>query len=483
MADAASKRAVQDFLLEGFPETDRDLRWEQVRLLGHCAVGQAFGGLLSLLEAERDYVTQFHVAQAIARLPEGWQPNEEMRLLEWFLRNQKGWFSQFSDKGVEFPDFWATVLSDFGKNHRQALLSHQPRIDFTGQLGGVAIQLLSESRNAERSLIALYRKQNRTEARVKIVGGLRKTRGDVAGRFLREEYGRESDPKLRGAILLSLSNQAINESDQALFRERIRHEDPAVVRASLAAFQQLKTPLDESLAHALLERLNQRRELFHLVERTLVTLAGREPAGFDSNQDVGRRPDPTMHTNRIAFWTDWYAQQFGRPFQAAAAQAEKSDEQLRKFLLSTASKGGDPSKGRRVYETLQCVGCHGGIPGLEGRIFGPDLSGVMGRLTREEFADAIVYPSKQVADRFKAVEVLLKGGEALTGFITDQNESSVTLVDRQQVHQLSRKDIQMIAPQASSLMPDHLLNRLSWDEVRDLVAFIERVGAAVPVAK
>jgi hypothetical protein len=41
-----------------------------------------------------------------------------------------------------------------------------------------------------------------------------------------------------------------------------------------------------------------------------------------------------------------------------------------------------------------------------------------------ELADAMVYPSKQVADRFKAQEVRLKDGELLAGFITEQTDDT-----------------------------------------------------------
>src|SRR5207253_10409076 len=102
------------------------------------------------------------------------------------------------------------------------------------------------------------------------------------------------------------------------------------------------------------------------------------------------------------------------------------------MILSADFRRGDAGGGARVYERLQCNSCHGGgvTPGREGRIFGPDLAGVTRRLSAKEFAESLVYPSKQVADRYKAYEITLKDGTVLSGFITEQNDTTVTMADR-----------------------------------------------------
>jgi putative heme-binding domain-containing protein len=86
-----------------------------------------------------------------------------------------------------------------------------------------------------------------------------------------------------------------------------------------------------------------------------------------------------------------------------------------------------------------------------------------------------------VPDRFKGYEVELKDSTPLTGFITEQNDESVTLADREQVHRIPKSRVRAITPQAVSLMPDRLVNRLSSDEIRDLLAFLEE-GVAVKEA-
>ncbi|HKQ36982.1 MAG TPA: HEAT repeat domain-containing protein, partial [Verrucomicrobiae bacterium] len=331
-------RNAGNFLLSDFPDADRNVRWEKIRLMGEFRIAEAFPLLLRELESETNHVTQFHIAQAIARLRQGWNTDQETRLLNWFLETQEGWFAQFSGKGVEFPAFWQTTLSEFAANHRDAFMRASNRIQLTSLMGNVLINSLGPA-----ELTAMYKAENSPDVKKKIVKALKRIPG-------------------------------------------------------------AEVPITES--------------------------------------------------------------------QAAPLRAEKSDEDIHKFIL--AAKGGDAQRGGKVYEALQCNSCHGGgvTPGREGRFFGPDLAGIGQRLTKTELADALVYPSKQVADRFKGVEIEFADATPLTGFITDQDAETITLADRDQVQRVPRSKIRAINPQSSSLMPSKLLNQLSEDELRDLLAFL-----------
>ena len=266
--------AEETFLLRAFPAADRDVRWEKVRLMGEFRVANAFPKLLKELESETNYVTQFHIAQAIARLPREWRVDQENRLLNWFLGTQQGWFAQFGGKGVEFPAFWQTVLSDFAANHHDAFMRATNKIDLSSLMGSVLIDSLGAD-----TLTAMYKTETSPEVKKKIVRALKKIPG-------------------------------------------------------------VAVPATE--------------------------------------------------------------------MTAAPKTTEKSDEEIHQFILT--AKGGHPERGGKVYESLQCNSCHGGgiTPGREGKFFGPDLAGVAVRLTRMELADSLVYPSKQIADRFKdGVPVIL----------------------------------------------------------------------------
>lgn len=498
-SDAQRRVLARSILSGNFPHRDTAVRWEQIRVMGAYRAG-CLPDLVKLLLSEPDPVTQFHIAQAVARQPNPltdpqyadlrnlsvWDPKPnqaaEAAALNWFLSTQTGWFAQFDGKGVEFPMFWSAVLVDFARNHRDALLRDLSKVNFASLLGGVVIDAIAESPNARESLIALYRRNDSIDARVKIVFALRKTPGTEVGSFLREEFVQQSDGRLKGVILQSLALQPDNPANIPLLREGVRHPAGDVVVDCAKALVRYKSELDEPLANLLVSRMAERRSFFYAIDRTLVALSGQNRPGHKPEPIPGERLEESTRFAAIEFWKDWYERRFGKRFEASmAAGGERSDEELHRIILGADLQAGNTARGAKVYERLQCNSCHGGgvTPGQEGRLFGPDLAGATRRLSRPDLADAIVYPSKQVADRFKAQEVQLKEGEPLAGFITEQTGDTVTLAARDQVHRISRSRIRSIEPQSTSLMPERIMNALTDEEVRDLLAFLDHgIGAA-----
>jgi hypothetical protein len=47
------------------------------------------------------------------------------------------------------------------------------------------------------------------------------------------------------------------------------------------------------------------------------------------------------------------------------------------------------------------------------------------------------------------------------------------------VHRLPRAKVHSVSPLSTSLMPDNLLNALSTEEIKDLLAFLNEIGGGV----
>jgi putative heme-binding domain-containing protein len=253
-----------------------------------------------------------------------------------------------------------------------------------------------------------------------------------------------------------------------------------VARACAAALNRGRPAMTEPFARAVLRQVVTRREFYYSLEKLLVSATDRTPPGYNKDADLNRRPDEKVWAAAVDFWKQWYQQQFGTAFDLVPT-GEKSDDELHRLLMTESFTAGNAVRGGRIYEALQCQTCHGGgvTPGREGRIFGPDLAGVTRRLSRQEFADSLVYPSRQVADRFKAYELESTDSATIIGFLTEQNDEAVTIVDQQQVHKVPRAEIKLLRPQSNSLMPDRLMNNLTADEIRDLLAFLDQgIGGA-----
>ncbi len=481
LEDDAARARVEQHLFAGFPDADPDLRREQARLIGELDVGAGFEKLLAALEAEPDPVEQFHLARCLSRLSTGWTDEAEARAVSWFLSTQSGWFSQFGGKGRQFPGFWATVANDFVRRHGAAVLFRLSELKLDGTLGRSALDAVAASPAAGTTLVGVYRSVEQSEARSRLLGVLRRVRGPEVAALAREEYLRVTDASARGRLLRVLAAQPPSKENRALLVEGLDHRDDDVFRDCSVALSRFEEKVDGRLARVLVTHLVQSRGRFRACEKLLVERAGARRDGYSAKQDVRRAPKDGAWKEGVEFWKSWYTEAFGEPFEPIARTGvmEKSDAAVREFLLGDRVRGGDSRRGRRVYENARCAACHGGVDGKKvAAIFGPDLAGVTQRLQREELVDALVNPSRQVADRFKARVVQTTTGVPLTGFITEETKDTVTLVDPDRVHRIARKKIVLIAPQEMSLMPERLLARLSWEEIRDLMAFVDEIGAA-----
>lgn len=179
------------------------------------------------------------------------------------------------------------------------------------------------------------------------------------------------------------------------------------------------------------------------------------------------------------FWQGWYLAKFGEPFSAVVGKPLArtwSDKDLHTYLKGLKKHDGDAGRGRTVYLKTTCFACHGGLGDQTGTLFGPSLGGVMQRMTAEQFADAIVFPSKEVPERFKASEVITTDGRTLSGFVTENTDQFVSVTDVQnEVTRLPKNKVKEIKSQDESLMPAKLLNNLTRQEVHDLMTFISKL--------
>jgi putative heme-binding domain-containing protein len=359
------------------------------------------------------------------------------------------------------------------------------------------MSLLTTSPDGVNQLISIYRTNQGEEVKRKALVALGRVRADRAVRFLQEEYHRQDTRSAAGAaragtILRVWAERPDLTTMPFLVFEGLFHDDPEVVRVSAAAV--VKAPAEgrrvlaegqgavgrepqADLAADLMTQMIERPQLFRAYDDVLGVWSGLKRGEPASNR--GRLDEATRNA-RLQIWKDWFEQQFKRKFEPVKEEIDgKSDEAVHQFLLSDAAQGGRAARGAEVYERAQCHTCHGGgaTPGREGTIFGPDLAGVTRRLSRLELADSLVYPSRQVADRFKGVEIETRDGEVRTGFVTEDAGDFVTLAERDQVRRIARNEIKARRAQTDSLMPTGLLNRLTWDDLRDLLAFLDDTAA------
>lgn len=134
--------------------------------------------------------------------------------------------------------------------------------------------------------------------------------------------------------------------------------------------------------------------------------------------------------------------------------------------------GGDVGRGARIFyqhQSAQCIRCH--AVGDYGGSAGPRLSGIAGRISREQILEALVSPSARLAQGFGNITLGLKNGKNVSGILQNENDKSLGLkIGDKPDTTILKSDISTRTNAMSSMPPMGTV--LSKRQIRDVVAFL-----------
>jgi putative heme-binding domain-containing protein len=107
----------------------------------------------------------------------------------------------------------------------------------------------------------------------------------------------------------------------------------------------------------------------------------------------------------------------------------------------------------------------------KGGKLGPDLTG-SGRADLDYLLENIIAPGAVVPLEYQISTLLLKDGRTLSGMVVASDERTLTLRNPAGETTLEQASIVKIARLPDSLMPPGLLDSLTPDQVRDLIAYL-----------
>ena len=149
----------------------------------------------------------------------------------------------------------------------------------------------------------------------------------------------------------------------------------------------------------------------------------------------------------------------------------------RQEWMDKLARGGDvdPAAGRRIFfhpNGPGCFKCHI-VDGRGGRI-GPDLSRAVGTINRVQLIQSILEPSREIAPQFVSWTFELKDGKVVTGMVVHENEGKTIVGNAEgQLIEIKTADIESRTPQKISVMPEKLAERMTLQELRDVLAFLD----------
>ncbi len=140
----------------------------------------------------------------------------------------------------------------------------------------------------------------------------------------------------------------------------------------------------------------------------------------------------------------------------------------------TELKHRDFENGRTMFAAAGCYACHRFQN--QGGMTGPDLTTAGRRYSVRDLLDQVVNPSKVINDQFSAVMVITDQGLVHSGVVVNLNNNGLTLntdlTDPNKRVTINRNTIDEMMVSKTSPMPAGLFNRMTRDEIMDLVAYL-----------
>jgi quinoprotein glucose dehydrogenase len=272
-----------------------------------------------------------------------------------------------------------------------------------------------------------------------------------------EALARLNDPKLPEAMELALEDS--HAEVRVVGRRVLARLQPEAALTELSTALESGELIERQAALALLGDIKGSGSAALLVRWLEKALAGSVPIEMqlDLLDAASKRPLPQV-------------QERVKRLKAA----ETGEDPLAAYRLAVA--GGNAERGRKIFferEALSCVRCHK-VNDRGGEV-GPDLSKIGGQQKRDYLLEAIVLPDKQIAKGFDPVVIVTESGKVHAGIVKDDDGKQIRLMTAEgNVVVIPRVEIEEQA-RGRSAMPEDLIKKLSYSELRDLVEFLAQL--------
>ncbi|MEX2559615.1 MAG: c-type cytochrome, partial [Pirellulales bacterium] len=152
--------------------------------------------------------------------------------------------------------------------------------------------------------------------------------------------------------------------------------------------------------------------------------------------------------------------------------AAKAIEDYKRVLTPEYLAGADRSQGRLIF-SRDCANCHRLFG--EGSTAGPDLTDLQ-RSNLEYLLQTTIDPNSLVGLDYRTVVVVMKDGRLISGLVTQEDEKAVTLQTATESVTIPKNEIDERSNSKVSIMPEGLLQKLTKDQVRDLIGYLQGAG-------
>jgi putative heme-binding domain-containing protein len=117
-----------------------------------------------------------------------------------------------------------------------------------------------------------------------------------------------------------------------------------------------------------------------------------------------------------------------------------------------------------------CANCHRLFG--EGTDNGPDLTGLQ-RSSLDYLLTTIIAPNAVIGHDYQAIVVVTKKGLTITGLVKHEDQKTLTIQTPTEKVIIPKEEIEERSVSKVSFMPEGILQRLSDEQVRDLIGYLQ----------
>jgi len=255
-------------------------------------------------------------------------------------------------------------------------------------------------------------------------------------------------------FLLELIGDPVTRS--AALRGLAEYDDPHTPVAILEGFSEFDAQARQDAVQTLSSRAAWATALLDAVESNRIPRT--ELSAFTARQLMNLGNDElTARVN--ALW--------GTVRETAADKARLIAD-YRKRLTPESLARADRSAGRLVYQQT-CANCHKLFD--SGGAIGPEITGSQ-RQNLDYLLENLVDPSGAVVRDYQMQIIETKAGRVITGLVVAENKTAVTIQTVNEKVVVPADEIEDRITSNVSMMPEGMLQKLSNEQVRDLVAYV-----------
>jgi putative heme-binding domain-containing protein len=143
-------------------------------------------------------------------------------------------------------------------------------------------------------------------------------------------------------------------------------------------------------------------------------------------------------------------------------------------------KGRAYANAKQMFQVASCVSCHR-LNGV-GEEFGPDLAKLDAKITPAEILRSVIEPSFKIEEKYQSYLFETSAGKVVTGMVLEETGDTVKLIENPIAQTpplvLRKSEIVERRKSPSSIMPKGLLDKLTKEEILDLMSYMIARGDA-----